>query len=239
MILADNPASPAMISGTSEERVALEYLGAVWGILPNIIPVDTGIFGATSEQNSTLYITRQASAMAPDIVQAKDLYPQATGEQLILLQPVPNTELPLTANSLQLDYGNGVQLVGWEYIETTSDLPPRVVQRLPRANWQIVLYWQTRAKLDEDYTISVRPLVEGQIITSGEEILIQDHQPVWSLYPTSQWRPNEVVRDVYALTLPSGVTPDSVQVIAYRTIGSGFENLGEYTIDVGTIESSK
>jgi len=233
MIVADNPASPAIVVSAFEERVALEYLGAVWGILPNIIPIDANNFGSISEveQSSTLYISRKAADVMSEVIQSRELHPQAAGEQLIVLQPAPRDQLPPSANTLQFDFGNGLQLMGWEQIETKPNLPPHIAQRLPEANWQIALYWQTSVKLNDDYTISVRPLVDGQMIMAGEEAIIQDHQPVWSLYPTSRWKPNEVVRDVYALTLPPGTIPDSIQIIAYKATGTNFETLGEHTID--------
>ena len=102
--------------------------------------------------------------------------------------------------------------------------------RVPRANWQIALYWQTSQTLSEDYTISVRPRVGEQAITVNGEALIQDHQPVWGFYPTSRWGPGIIVRDVYALSLPVGVNPDNVQIVVYKATSTGFKNLAEQTI---------
>jgi len=76
----------------------------------------------------------------------------------------------------------------------------------------------------------VRPLVGGQLITVAGENLIQDHQPVWGLYPTSLWGVGELVRDVYALSLPPETTPDAVQIVVYKPGEAGFENLGEVTL---------
>ena len=121
-------------------------------------------------------------------------------------------------------------MVGWEQVKADSLLPRDVATRLQRANWQIALYWQASEELAEDYTISVRPLVEGQLITVNGEVVIQDHQPVWGTHPTSRWTPNEVVRDVYALSLPPGATPEAAQIVVYQATATGFENLAEKTI---------
>jgi hypothetical protein len=131
---------------------------------------------------------------------------------------------------LDLPFGDTLKLAGWEQVATAYPLPAGVAGRLPRANWQIALYWQTSQPLPEDYTISVRPLRGGQLINVSETVLIQDHQPVWGVYPTSRWRPGEVVRDVYALSLPDGLTPEAVQIVVYKTTNAGFENLAEGTI---------
>ena len=120
--------------------------------------------------------------------------------------------------------------MGWKPVKTDYPLPEEVAARLPRANWQIALYWQTSQPLTEDYTISVRPLVNGQLIVSNGEAVIQDHQPVWGFYPTSRWQPGSVVRDVYALSLPAEVTPDAIQIVVYKATDTGFENLAEQTI---------
>jgi hypothetical protein len=84
--------------------------------------------------------------------------------------------------------------------------------------------------LNDDYTVSVRPLVGGQLITVAGENVIQDHQPVWGVYPTSRWRAGELVRDVYALRLPPDATPDAMQIVVYKPIEGSFDNLGEATL---------
>ncbi len=231
-IMADQPNSPAVIAGDFEERVALEYLRSVWDVEPNIVPIDAVPDLHPSQKNDRLYISRRASIMVPEVIESGTIYPQAAGEQLIALADAPLTRLPVTANRLSLDFGDTLQLAGWEQLETKADLPAQVEQRLSRANWQIALYWQTATNLDHDYTISVRPLIEGQLILAGAEAVIQDHQPVWGTYPTSRWQPTELVKDVFALTLPSGLTPDAVQIVVYETTDTGFENLGEQTIDL-------
>ncbi len=230
-IMADNPNSPALILSDFEERVALEYLRAVWGIGSDITPVDAGSL-ESAQQNDLLYVSRRAWAVAPKIVQAGAMRPQAAGEQLIALLPTPPTQLPAAANPLWLNFGDTLQLAGWEQVKPNANLPPQVAQRLPQSKWQIALYWPISAKLDADYTISARPLVGGQLVMDNGQAIIQDHQPVWGVYPTSQWQPNELVRDVYALTLPDGVTPDAIQIIIYKAANTGFKNLGEQTISL-------
>jgi hypothetical protein len=230
-ILADRPMPPALIAGDFAEQVALQYLETVWGATAGIYPTSASDLSTPTSvgQADTLsyYVSRRAAASQTSLSQ---MMPQAAGEQLIALWPAPRTEVPTSAVWLDLNFGNALKLVGWEPVETAYPLPEDVAARMPRANWQIALYWQASQPLAEDYTISVRPLVKGQLIMAHGEAVIQDHQPVWGFYPTSQWQPGVIVRDVYALSLPMGVTPEAVQVVIYRATSKGFENLAEQTI---------
>ncbi|MCK6626219.1 MAG: DUF2723 domain-containing protein [Anaerolineae bacterium] len=235
-ILADRPALPALISGDFSEQVALQYLHAVWGVAPGLYPTKPEDFsvsvrvGQADTRSVSYYISRRAAAVVPEAINQGERYPQAAGEQLVALWPAPRREIPATALPLDLRFGETLKLVGWEKVDPAYPLPDDVAGRLARANWQIALYWQASQPLAEDYTVSVRPLVGGRLISVNGEALIQDHRPVWNLYPTHRWRPGEIVRDVYALSLPPKVIPESIQVIVYKTTGSGFENLAEQTI---------
>jgi hypothetical protein len=227
-ILADQPRPPALISADFAERVALQYLQMVWGEGRQLnLTAGPGDFTAPSAPaESSYYLTRQAVLAVPAALSSPknwpfvELHPQAAGEQLILLMGQPLLDLPPPAQALGLAFGQPLTLVGWQSAQTNP------------AKWQIALYWQANQLLTEDYTISVRPLVEGQPIKLDGVAQIQDHQPVWGLYPTSRWRPGELVRDVYALDLPAEVRPEAVQVVVYKTVAGGFENIGEQTIVV-------
>jgi len=219
-ILADDPIAPAVISGDFVERVALQYLNTVWG-LGGIFPVDAGGNGLSqAPEKANVYVSRQALALAPAVINNR--HPQAAGEQLIALFDAPRTELPETAVASDIDFGNQLNLAGWEVIETDPSV---------QSNWQVALYWQTSTRPAEDYTISVRPLINGQLMSVDGEPAIQDHQPVWGYYPTSRWTPGEIVRDVYALTLPNEVAPTAMQVVVYRATEAGFENLGDAIVE--------
>ena len=218
-ILADQPVRPALVSGVFGERVALDYLRIVWGAADGVYATAAGDFtlpDAAAVDDLAIYMTRQAVAAAPDAIRLETVYPQAAGEQLIALWSTPRTELPPSAIPLHLDFGDKLELIGWEQIDA--------------ANWQIALYWRAIAPMSDDYTMSVRPLVGGAVLTSEGEAVIQDHQPVWGVYPTSRWRSGELVRDVYALSLPPATSPEAIRVVVYRATESGFENLAEQTL---------
>ncbi|GAB4437335.1 MAG: hypothetical protein Kow0031_19170 [Anaerolineae bacterium] len=228
-ILADAPPAPAAVVTTFDERVALQYLQAMWSLAGGLTLLD-----AAAPENAfaaePLLATRQALAAAPQLA-ADAPFPAAMGEQLVLLGSSPLTGLPPGATPLNIPFGDSLTLAGWELLPT-APLPADAAARLP-ANWRLALYWTTAAPLPADYTVSVRPLVDGQLIFSGDEPLIQDHQPVWGVYPTGRWLPGTLVRDVYALALPNGITPQAAQVVVYHATQTGFENLADAAFPLG------
>lgn len=239
-ILADEPVAPALVSGDFEEQVALDYLTTIWQAAPNIYPTEAGELKLPEDKQDAfqVYISRKALAAAPEAIQFGRNHLQAFGQQLIEVKHQPDTQLPATAKPIHINFGHKLDLIGWEQIKTDDPLPEDVAGQLGRATWQIALYWRAAGPIAEDFTISVRPLVAGQLITVNGENLIQDHQPVWGAYPTSRWTPGEVVRDMYALSLPPNLTPEAVQVVIYQVTGTGFENLGEATFRVMVTEET-
>ena len=230
-IVADQPQPQAVVVVDFAEEVALQYLGIVWGAVLPFAPLPASQFipDLTAQDTAVIYTSRRASAVIWPALDTTSLQPQAGGEQLIIL----NSTLPSSPDEippLALNFGDQLHLIGWTQPQPSLDIPLPVRQRGVPTNWQLALYWQTDQPLEANYTISVRPLSEGQLISVGGENFIQDHQPVWGVYPTSRWAPGEVVRDVYALALPPDVTPDSVQVVVYRTTADGFENLADHII---------
>jgi hypothetical protein len=209
--LRDEPSSGQLYTDF-EERVALQYLQTMWNLGADLEIIEE----MPQRVDRPIYITRRALAIDADLDFVQTKHPQAAGEQLIALWPALRQHLPPQATTLTLNFGNELTLSGYE-LKTTSH------------STKIVFYWQTNHRLTIDYTISVRPLIHGQLITVDGENLIQDHQPVWGVYPTSKWQPGEVVRDVYALSLP--VAPEQVQIVVYKVTEFGFENLDVQVIN--------
>ena len=159
-----------------------------------------------------------------------DRHRYAAGANLIQTQEIPNTQLPRTARPVAKKFGSSLRLVGYEIQPT----PDEGLASASIAPWHLSLYWQADLPMDLDYTVSVRPLSQGELIPAPDGgPLIRDHEPVWSSYPTSRWSPGEVVRDDYVLPLPDQAIPDGVQIVVYRTSEAGFENLGEAQLDLG------
>jgi hypothetical protein len=228
-VLADNPLPKSAVVGETDEWLALQYLVTIWGAQPPVIPrplCQPDAAGATA-----VYLTRRAAVADPACLADRHRY--AAGTTLIRVQTDPNTQLPASARPLAIDFGSTMTLAGFEVGDGGSRLLALHAPH-PTPQWRLSLYWRAAAKSDVDYTVSVRPLQKGALIPGGDgQPAIQDHQPVWNAYPTSRWSPGEIVRDDYSLDLPGQAVPDGAQIVVYRVTASGFENLGEATLNLG------
>ncbi|MBF5044291.1 hypothetical protein FGE12_17970 [Aggregicoccus sp. 17bor-14] len=75
---------------------------------------------------------------------------------------------------------------------------------------RVTMFFKVLAPLSEDYFVFVH--VED---ASGRgERMNVDHKPAGGLYPTSQWRVGETVKDEFTFTLPTGgATPSAVNLL--------------------------
>jgi hypothetical protein len=71
-----------------------------------------------------------------------------------------------------------------------------------RAWAQLRLWWRTPGGLGERLKVSAR-LVNAD----DQTVAAVDAEPVANTYPTTAWRPGEVVTDVYEIPLPAGLPP--------------------------------
>ena len=76
---------------------------------------------------------------------------------------------------------------------------------------QITLYWHALAKMETDYTVSVR--LVGQ---DGNWLAQGDSWPANGLLPTSQWRQGDYVKDDHTLAAAAGAVVDHVQIVVYN-----------------------
>jgi hypothetical protein len=235
-VLADAPPANSVIVGDHSEWLALQYLTHVWAAEPPVYPRPLcqpdppNLADDTQDPPgaSAIYLTRHAAATDPTCLADRHRY--AAGANLIQAQEIPNTLLPGTAQPVAGEFGSSLRLVGYEIQPTPDD----GLAGASIAPWHLSLYWQADLPIGFDYTVSVRPLRQGELILDQDGgPLIQDHQPVWGTYPTGRWSPGEVVRDDYVLPLPDQAIPDGVQIVVYRAIEDGFENLGEAQLDLG------
>ena len=82
----------------------------------------------------------------------------------------------------------------------------------------LTLYWQADRPIGADYSTAVH-LVAHAPPTGPADVLTQAdrNNPVDGWYPTSHWRPGEIVRDAYLLTVPAGSSPAAIRIAMYRT----------------------
>lgn len=120
---------------------------------------------------------------------------------------VVGREARLSIEALEVQYparvnlGNRVTFLGYDLEDKTLK---------PGDTLHIDLYWLGQKKMDRDYTVFVHLLdKEGHLVAQ------RDNQPKDGAYPTSIWDEGEIVKDEYALPVPSGLSA------------------GEYKIEIG------
>jgi len=99
---------------------------------------------------------------------------------------------------LQADFEGQVSLLGYD-VETTTAFPGELIH--------LTLYWQAVAPLDKDYSVFVHLLDENDVIIGQ-----MDTYPGLGSLPFSQWRPGELVADIYPIPLsPTAYAPSRAQ----------------------------
>ncbi len=97
--------------------------------------------------------------------------------------------------------GQAIQLIGY-------DLNPTSKFQLPNSNFELVLYWQSTAKIPTDYTVFT------QLIGPDGQVWAQwDNPPQAGRYPTTAWAENDRVVDRYTLTLREGAPPGEYRLL--------------------------
>jgi hypothetical protein len=160
------------------------------------------------------------------------------GRPVFLIKPMPGMEIKynLSPSSPPL-----VRVLG-----SAGDAPPMYPSeamlagkvRILGYDWALgshrlraTIYWQARAKLDEDYVTFVHLFnSHGEKVAQGD-----DHKVGGDFYPTSLWGIGENLRDEQAITLPSNLAPGLYRLVAGMYRQSDFEPLGD-PVEIGAIE---
>lgn len=219
-ILADQPPARAIISGSYEENLSLQYLTLIWGQRDDLRVVITDDFlklWASGEEN--LYLTREAGGFVlPRLRRRPRLSSQ--GLDLITVRHEPKREAPDLDERLEADTEANLRLLGYDHPPSTEGL-------------HLALYWQAMQTMDIDYAVSVRPTKDGKLLFHDGQLVQQDHaHPVWGFYPTSTWEQNEVVRDDYLIPIPVGMEYNGVTVVLYHMTAEGFQDLGAISFPI-------
>jgi hypothetical protein len=150
-----------------------------------------------------LYISEvQRLAPSPEIVRYfRAMEPEHTvyveGAPYAWIYPGPKlitADVPPDAKLANVGLGDQLRLAGYRI-----------------SDHQITLYWHALAKMDTDYTVSVR--LVGQ---DGGWLAQGDCWPANGLLPTSQWRQGDYVKDDHTLAAAAGAVVDHVQVVVYN-----------------------
>lgn len=147
------------------------------------------------------------------------LYLATAAPGVVEMSPAPIvTDESLAADAsvtpADFDLENGIRIVG---TRTEWASPDEVL---------VTVYWQATDTPAEGYSVAVH-LVAVDPPQSEADLLDQADRsdPVENWYPTTSWRPGEIVRDRYLLTVPDGGNPVAIRIAMYRSDpAAGFVN---------------
>lgn len=200
------PANAILVSNDRDEMTPLWYYQLVrrehqdlTGLFPLIV-TDSGF-------NNVVRVVESALSLGG-------------GRPVILVKPMPGLEVKFDVTAtgqvmrvngpavtrtperpLNVRLGEVLRLTGYG-TDPTSQLRPGGALR-------VTLYWQPQQALDADYTGFVQLLdASGAKVAQGN-----DHLAGGLYYPTSLWRPGEILRDVFTMTLPSTLQPGAYTLL--------------------------
>jgi hypothetical protein len=123
----------------------------------------------------------------------------------------PAQERP-PAHPAQVALAGVMRLIGYD------QSPPSA---RPGQTVTLTLYWQPQSEIERDYTSYVHLVDEA-----GQSVAQSDHRLGGDYYPTSLWRPGEVLRDRHVLSIPAGTVPGTYRLVAGMYLYPSLEPLG-------------
>ena len=97
--------------------------------------------------------------------------------------PIRLSDIPAVS---PIQFSSGIRLIGQRTVTDTDSVT-------------VTLYWQASDHPSADYQVFIHG-VSGD----GESLVQADGPPLGGLYPTSQWRPGQVIADVHGFPMPAG-----------------------------------
>jgi hypothetical protein len=184
---------------------------------------------ARGDQLATLQ--RTLYALPPDWWEARlgPLHLTSLAPEIVALSPEPRLGPEDVLAGPTLDMGNGITLLSAQ------------AKQHGQGSLHITIHWQATEQPSADYAVAAH-LLALQPPQGPEDILAQAdiRHPVYGWYPTSRWRPDEIVRDDLTLTIAPEQDPVAVRLGMYRQAEDGsFENSPWLVIQRGEWEGKR
>jgi hypothetical protein len=213
----------ATVVGILGEMTLLRYFQETDGLRTDLVLVAAdreqdrlNAVDRATKSGSPVYLTRPLSG-----IEARQSL--ASFGPLIKVLPAPLTQPPAIRFPRLVDFGGQASLLGYSLNEAPGVFPAasqrtassrQGLEPRPPASGveagqrlRVTLYWQASKKTDENAKISLR-LVDP----SGRQVAQQDGMPIYDAYPTSAWRPGEVIVDTHYLPVPLGAVPGDYRI---------------------------
>lgn len=200
--ILNQPLEPSSsVVGILGEVTLLRYFQENRGIRPDVqtIAADKesdrlAAIASALKQNRIVYITRPLKG-------APEKYSLSSFGPLIRVQPQPVTIAPKISQPLDADFG-AVRLIGYAVDSARLAAIPNLWHAENGKFLRVTLYWQVDEKIDADAMVSIK------VMRSDRRVFGQiDQRPVRNAYPTTAWRPGEMIVDTYDVPIFPGVTP--------------------------------
>jgi hypothetical protein len=104
-----------------------------------------------------------------------------------------------------LSVQNGANLGGKVVLVGATVQPGRIT---PGDQARVTLFFKVLQPLEEDYLV----FVHVEDADGRMERMNVDHKPAGGLYPTTQWKPGETVKDEFVISIPPGASPRALNV---------------------------
>ncbi len=181
---------------------------------PGLGSFPTALWQAGDAIADTYTLALPETTYAPSSAQLEvGLYDFVTGNRLLVYGPdgkpagdnvrfheievAPRSETGLP-NPAHFNFRNKIALVGYE-MDRRKVSPGEAIH--------LTLYWRGLIEMEDDYTVFVHLLREGDQIWAGA-----DRQPRDGAAPTSSWRKGQVVVDKYELVIAPDAPPDVYEI---------------------------
>jgi Ca2+/Na+ antiporter len=199
---------------------------ATWATSDNLHPGDPQALTLVPSSNwrTTAYVRDEHRLeVPPDIPPVQyllrvGLYDQDTGERLMVLaedgsatsdsitlqpvrviraKPVSPGQLP---HRVEYTLGGQIELLGYD-LEVES-------WGLGTGDFEMALYWQAKAVVENDYTVFVHLVDQGgKLWGQGDSV------PMRGMYPTSAWLSGQLIEDRHVIQVDPAVPPGSYRVL--------------------------
>jgi len=228
----------AAIVGLLGETTLVRYFQETEGLRPDLVPL------AADSEEARLKAVHRTLRVARNLAMGRAVYitrplPGAAERwhlssvgPLVRVRAQPATSPPAMQFPCGVEYANGVRLLGYDLAAlndgTEGPLPVESGQRL-----RITLYWYSTQPIADDLLVFVHHLD-----AAGHRLGQDDAPPVRAAYPSSAWRPGEVVADAHDVRVLPGTPPGTYRLrVGWETpagraldVVAGDDVVGEFTV---------
>jgi hypothetical protein len=203
LILLNNPLQASLYDYYGPDEVAADMIPR-----DRIIDDAESYFAEATEGYRRIWLVEHGNSAEYDPERKANAWLAANGS-FATFQSYPGSQLSLyvlgapetATNALDEQLGDAIRLTGYSFETTQLQAGQPLL---------LTLFWKTDTPVDSDYTVFVHLLDD-----SGQLVAQTDGQPGGGSHPTSSWQTGELIRDSYAVTLPSNLST------------------GQYTLQVG------